>query len=278
QVWDSWLFFFKYQVLRLSDHHFSSLPVVGFLVWPVAALSLVFKETRRYGILLWLSVVIWLALVSLNGQVRWQNERYTMPAVAWLLMACSLGLGAAVNRAFTRGRPAWARYTTSAVLAASVVAFVYGQVPRFRDQIWFFGRASRNILEQHVRAGQFLSHSKPPLRRALISDAGAIPFVSDLPAIDLIGLGGYGRLPLAGASRQGVGAAIELLEHVPLRDLPDVMALYPSWCGDFVLWFGRPVHEFPVRGNVICGGSSKVIYAPKWRSLLHSSEPLALLP
>lgn len=278
QVWDSWLFFFKYQVLRLSDHHFSSLPVVGFLVWPVAALSLVFKETRRYGILLWLSVVIWLALVSLNGQVRWQNERYTMPAVAWLLMACSLGLGATVNWAFTRGRPAWARYTTSAVLAASVVAFVYGQVPRFRDQIWFFGRASRNILEQHVRAGQFLSHSKPPLRRALISDAGAIPFVSDLPAIDLIGLGGYGRLPLAGASRQGVGAAIELLEHVPLRDLPDVMALYPSWWGDFVLWFGRPVHEFPVRGNVICGGSSKVIYAPKWRSLLHSSEPLALLP
>jgi hypothetical protein len=29
---------------------------------------------------------------------------------------------------------------------------------------------------------------------------------------------------------------------------------------------------------VICGGSSKVIYAPKWRSLLHSAEPLSLLP
>lgn len=278
QVVDSWLFFFKYQVLRLSDYHFSAQTGVGYLIWPVAALSLVFKETRRYGILLWLSILTWLALISLNGQVRWQNERYTMPAVAWLLLSCALGMGASLNWAFTAGRAAWARWSWTALLSAAVVAFLIAQGPRFRDQVWFFGRASRNILEQHVRAGQFLRQAKPPLRRVLVSDAGAIPFVSDLPAIDLIGLGGYGHLPIAGASRQGVGAAVELLEHVPLRDLPDVLALYPGWWGDFTLWFGRPVNEFPVRGNVICGGASMVIYAPKWSPLLHSSEPIAVPP
>jgi hypothetical protein len=110
----------------------------------------------------------------------------------------------------------------------------------------------------------------------LLSDAGAIPYVSDLPAFDLIGLGGYGGLPIARASRQGVGAAVELLEHVPLRDLPDVMALYPSWWGDFVLWFGRRKADFNVRGNVICGGASKVIYEPDWSPLIHSSEPIFL--
>ena len=30
-------------------------------------------------------------LVALNGQVRWQNERYVMPAVAWMLIMTALG-------------------------------------------------------------------------------------------------------------------------------------------------------------------------------------------
>jgi hypothetical protein len=71
---------------------------------------------------------------------------------------------------------------------------------------------------------------------------------------------------------------VELLEHVPSRDLPDVMALYPSWWGDFVLWFGQRTHEFPVRGNVICGGASKVIYEPDWSPIFHSGEPFAIRP
>ena len=29
----------------------------------------------------------------MSGQVRWQNERYTMPAVAWLFTSAALGLG-----------------------------------------------------------------------------------------------------------------------------------------------------------------------------------------
>ncbi len=277
QVLNSWVHFFKYQILRLSDYHFSSLPGVGYLLWPLAGLSLAFKSTRRYGILLWLSVLIWFSLIALNGQVRWQNERYTMPAVAWLLLAAALGMGATLHWAFCSGRTRLARYSSSGFVVAAALLFVYGQAPRFRDQVWFFGRASRNILEQHVRAAYYLKQPERGHRRVLISDAGAIPFMSDLPAIDLIGLGGYGRLPMAGASRQGVGAAIELLEHVPPQDLPNVMALYPSWWGDFVLWFGRAVHDFPVRGNVICGGASKVIYTPNWAPILHSGEPTTTL-
>jgi hypothetical protein len=55
-----------------------------------------------------------------------------------------------------------------------------------------------------------------------------------------------------------------------------VLAIYPSWWGDFPLWFGRRVDEVPVRGNVICGGASKVLYAPRWESLDKSEEPFSL--
>lgn len=278
QVWDSWIFYLKYQFLRLSDYHFSAYPVIGYLVWPLALLTLAFGKTRRTGILLLTSIVLWMALVALNGQVRWQNERYTMPAVAWLLLAAALGMAGVFDWALARREGRVVGYFSAAVTAAAAILFVYGQAPRFRDQVWFFGRASRNILEQHVRAAEYLSEPELRHRRVLISDAGAIPYMSDLPAFDLIGLGGYGGLPIARASRQGVGAAVELLEHVPSRDLPDVMALYPSWWGDFVLWFGQRTHEFPVRGNVICGGASKVIYQPDWTPLFHSGEPFAIRP
>jgi hypothetical protein len=97
-----------------------------------------------------------------------------------------------------------------------------------------------------------------------------------LPALDIIGLGGYHGLPFASATRQGVGAAIELIEHMPPGDRPDLMAIYPSWWGVFPLWFGEELGEVPVSGNVICGGASKVLYRPHWAPLDGSSVPAAL--
>jgi hypothetical protein len=56
------------------------------------------------------------------------------------------------------------------------------------------------------------------------------------------------------------------------------MALYPSWWGALPLWFGTRVAEVPVRGNVICGGPSKVIYQADWTALDASAKPFALEP
>jgi len=85
------------------------------------------------------------------------------------------------------------------------------QVPHMTDQVWFFGRASRNIRDQHVKVGRWIRRELPATRRILVGDAGAIPYSSDLPALDIIGLGGYPGLPFARASRFGVPAAVELI-------------------------------------------------------------------
>lgn len=282
EIWESWLFFLSYQFFRLSDYHFSSIWGPGYLIWPLALLSVIDKRTRRHGALLITCVLLWTALVALNGQVRWQNERYAMPAVAMVLLAAALGSAAVLDTAIDAVRKQQARskmplgaLAPAALVLASLGTFFYFQAPRYREQVWFFGRASRNILEQHVAAGRFVGHDITPRpQRILLSDAGAIPYAAGLPAFDLIGLGGYHGLPIAEASRQGVGAAVELLGYVPASTLPDIMTLYPGWWGQFVLWFGTRLDEFPVRGNVVCGGPSKVVYAPDFSSLEHSDEPL----
>jgi len=274
-VWDAWLFHFKYQVLRVTQYHFSDSPVYGWLAWLLAVAPFFFRSTRRAAVVLWASVISWMMIVALNGQVRWQNERYTMPAVAWLLLASTLGLAVLLCEAY-RSR----KLVSGALAAAAVIAsglFAYHQAPRFREQLWFFGRASRNILDQHLTAGALIRHDAAlQAKRVLVGDAGAIPYASDVPALDVIGLGGFRGLPFARATRTNIAAAVELIERIPAAERPDLLAIYPGWWSDFPLWFGTRVGEVPVRGNVICGGASKVLYRPRWEPLDRSGVPYSL--
>jgi hypothetical protein len=276
-VWNAWLFHLRYQVVRLTHHHLSDTPVFGWIPWLLAALALVFRSTRRHALLLWASAASWLFVVSLNGQVRWQNERYSMPALAWLLLAAALGTGALLSWGWQRRRRLLPRIAATAAGLAAIGLFAEHQRPRYRDQLWFFGRASRNIRDQHVVTGRLIRHAlEPRPRRVLVGDAGAIPFAADVPALDIIGLGGFRNLPFARATRLGLGAAIELIERTPPAERPDLLAIYPGWWGDLPLWFGHVIGEVPVRGNVICGGLSKVLYRPDWRVLDSSRRPAEL--
>ena len=277
EVWNAWLFFLKYQVLRVTQYHFSDVPAFGWIAWALAVVPVFFANTRRAALVLWASAVSWVMIVALNGQVRWQNERYTMPAVAWLLLASALGLAALVSRAVEL-RTRW--NTLGATLALVATGFfIAHQLPRFREQVWFFGRASRNILDQHLTAGELIRRDGAlKSKRVLVGDAGAIPYASEVPALDVIGLGGFQGLPFARATRINIAAAIELIERIPPTERPDLLAIYPGWWGDFPLWFGTRVAEVPVRGNVICGGASKVLYRPHWESLDQSGVPFSLEP
>jgi hypothetical protein len=276
QVFTSWLFFIKYQALRVTQYHFGDRAAYGWIVWVLGLSALGFRTTRRAAIILWASAVLWVLMVATNGQVRWQNERYTMPAVAWLLAAATLGTGALLTYAWQLRRKIRGPLLAAGTLAA-VTLFVVHQAPRFREQVWFFGRASRNILDQHVQAALRMRFKlTPPPKRVLVGDAGAIPYISDLPALDIIGLGGYRDLPFARATRQHVGAGIELIERMAPSERPDLLAIYPGWWGELPLWFGEEISRVPVRGNVICGGASKVLYRPDWAPLDASAQPFSL--
>ncbi|MFO0568741.1 MAG: hypothetical protein U0263_23970 [Polyangiaceae bacterium] len=278
EVWNAWKFHVEYQLRRVAEYHLSDRFGVGYIPFALALFALVPRATRRYAALLWASAVPWVLVVALNGQVRWQNERYTMPALAWVMLAAALGVAALVGNAFALGRRGRVLRAVASSAAVGLVAlFAWHHLSRFRDQVWFFGRASRNIRDQHVRTGRLLRDMRPnPPHRVLVGDAGAIPYASDLPALDIIGLGGTRRLPFARATRQGVGAAIELIERLPEQERPDLFAIYPSWWGVLPLWFGQELGEVPVTGNVICGGAAKVLYRPDWSALEGSALPFSM--
>lgn len=277
---DEYLHFLKYVVLRNTQHHFSDALPWGWMVPLLALVPVLVRSTRALAVVLWAQVIGWSLLVSLNGQVRWQNERYTMAGVAWLLLLAGLGVALLLRplpsmRATWprpwRGERAWQWALSAAVALGAVALFAVHQAPNMRDQVWFFGRASRNILDQHVTAGVALARMNA--KRVLVGDAGALLYASDRPGLDLIGLGGYHDLPFARAAVHGLGASLELVERMPREERPDVMAIYPSWWGDLPSVFGRRIEEYPVVGNVICGDVSKVIYGANWSSLDRAGKP-----
>lgn len=276
EKFERWLFYLGYQALRVTQHHLETIPAIGWSVWVFAAIALILPDTRKRALLLWACLLTWAMTVAMNGQVRWQNERYTMPAVAWLVLAAALGAAGVLTRAWEAPRDK-VRLAFAGLTLAVGGFFAWQMIPAFRFQAWYFGRAARNIYDQQVSVGRVLRGGlKPSPRLVLLGDAGAIPYVTDAPALDLIGLGGFHGMPFARATRAHVGAAIELIEHLDEAKRPDVFALYPSWWDELPLWFGSRIGEVPARGNVICGAPSKVLYRASWAPLEGSSRPFRL--
>ncbi|MBL8739786.1 MAG: hypothetical protein JNK04_01795, partial [Myxococcales bacterium] len=156
----------------------------------LALAGLMLRRSRRVAAPLLLGAVAALLLATLNKTAPFQNLRYVAPSLILLLFAGAVGASALAAR-FRRA---------GAVVACLVVAFVVtgslAALPRQRDH---FARAAKNIREQQVEVGLRLLALHPPPTRVFVGDAGAIPYVSGLPALDGLGLGGDHRWPFAQA-------------------------------------------------------------------------------
>jgi len=238
-----------------------SLALLSLVV--VAVLS---RRTRLVAMPLAAGALGMLLLVSLNTTARYQNFRYAVPSLLMVLVGASLGAAELV-----RSRSRVIRGLGVGLALASILA----PARRFPRQIDHFRRASANIEEQQAEVGRRLGAMSPRPRRVLVGDAGAIPYLSGLSALDGLGLGGYHDLPFARASVHGVPAVIELIERMPEAERPDVMAIYPSWFPELADSFGSKLFSVRIEDNVICAAPEKVVFAADWSSLSGSGEARA---
>jgi len=236
----------------------AGLAAVGVLL--VGALILPLR--RRLAAALVVGAVGTLLVVSLNATARFQNYRYAAPSLLMVLAASTIGVAALTGRAR-------ARNTLVSALATLVCLAPLGEWPKQREH---FARASRNIAEQQGEIGRRLAAMSPRPSRVLVADAGAIPYLSTLPALDALGLGGYRDLPFARASLEGEAAVVELLERMPMHERPDVMALYPGWWPLLSGRFGLRIDSVRIVDNVICAADEKVIYRSDFATLAVPGE------
>lgn len=277
-----WLTNLGFQFGRITAYHSGQYVVLGCLLWVPVLGSLLLRRARADAQVLATMSISWMCLVASNEYVRYQNDRYTMAPLAWLIMCGAFGTHEFIL--VTLRRMQRARTTFSSVVPALLALFIglawwQNQAPRWRQQVWLFSRASRNIAEQQVRLGQLLgADPEVASHRLLLGDAGALQYFSSMPGLDAFGLGTTHDLPFAKAVRLGNGATVELIERLAPWDRPDLMALYPSWWKDLPLWFGHRALEVDIAGNVMCGARNKVLYFADWRGLENGSLPINMDP
>jgi len=234
----------------------------AFLLPGLALVSLVRKATRSLGAVCILGAVTFALLVSWNGAARFQNFRYYMPAVTLLLYGSTLGLAT-----LTRG--ASALRGLGLLVAGAGICLAARHVP---EAARLFARASANIHDQQVEVGRRIARTTSPSAIVLVGDAGAIPYLSERHAIDALGLGGYLHVPFVRAAVLGEAATLELIERLPARQRPDVMALYPNWFPGLTGTFGKQIDQVTIVDNVICGGPTKGIYAADWSAMRNATD------
>jgi hypothetical protein len=262
--YEDWVFYLKYVLVRMAHHHFSDeSPMVegqrpfGYIIPALALLPLASSKLRLRALMLLFQVATWTCIVALNGQVRWQNERYTMSGRRVARRCCRPSAWACSRAASARrsaGRISVAiGGARRARGARSRCSTGHHQRPQMRDQIWFFGAREPQHPRSADRRWPAQDDRELAPTRVLVGDAGAITYAADVPGLDLIGLGGYRDYPFARAGVHGLGASIELIERMPDADRPTDGHL-PELVGRSAAHLRARVTEAPVVGNVICGG------------------------
>ena len=231
----------------------------------LVALGVASRRARRSVAALASGGAASLAIVCLNATARFQNLRYAAPAALGLLFAASIGASAA-SRA--RRRP-----VRAAVAALGLVALFVGPARVFPAQIEHLLPRARTCTISRCRRRGGLARESPRPRRLFVNDAGALAYVSELPAIDGLGLGGFRGLPFARASVHGPAAVVELVERLAPRDRPDVLAVYPAWWRGLADVFGVRVWSITLHDNVICGADELVVLRADWSTLATPGDP-----
>jgi len=232
------------------------------VVFVLVVFAIVSRRSRFTALPLAAGAVGMVLLVSLNTTARYQNFRYAVPSILALLLAATLGLGVLAQKRRI-GLP-----------IALFCGFIIIAAPfrHFSRQIDHFARASANIEGQQATVGRRLAQQKPKPNRVFIGDAGAIPYLSGVPGLDGLGLGGYHDLPFARASVHGNPAVIELIERLPDVDRPDVLAIYSSWWPELATSFGKESFSVHIDDNVICAANDKIVYSADWSTLGKADE------
>ncbi|HEX4512355.1 MAG TPA: hypothetical protein VH054_02430, partial [Polyangiaceae bacterium] len=145
---------------------------------------------------------------------------------------------------------------------------------RIRPSVRFFAQASENIHDQQRRVGEMLATRHG---RVLVGDAGAIPYFSDMSAIDAMGLGGFHGMPFTRAALAGEASMLELVQRMPNDERPTLLALYPNWFPVTTSSFARAtLARVTIDHNVICGGPTKLVAETNWAPFTDEGVPDAI--
>ena len=188
----------------------------------MAVVALWLREQARRDAGVWVLMGLWTLLAVLVASAHFIRiaawPRYYLP----FLMMVVFGAGVAMTWLADALRQRW-------LAAAAAVVLVFFQGDATVRWMKTYQRDIRVIHKKQAEAGRAVRKLRGKVR-VMVCDAGAIPYISEKPSFDIVGL----TTPLRfNYFRHGAGSRFELFETIPKNKRPTHVAAY-----DFCLWPG----------------------------------------
>ncbi len=193
------------------------------------------REQARRDAGVWVLMGLWTVLAVLVASAHYIRiaawPRYYLP----FLLLVVFGAGVAMTWLADALRQRW-------LAAAAAVVLVFFQGDATVRWMKTYQRDIRVIHNKQAEAGRALRMLRGKVR-VMVCDAGAIPYISQKPSFDIVGL----TTPLRfNYFRHGAGSRFELFESLPKARRPTHVAAY-----DFCLWPGARGRTIDIFHNMV---------------------------
>ncbi len=197
------------------------------------------KEYRYYGGILFLFLLTHIFTVMVSGGDHFALHRFMLPALPFLVLLTMRGLQRCAER-FILKAPSIPKYRVfhSLIIFISIMLLLvtyksqimnYKAEDRFQfsnGAQWHFDEVS--WAENWGNMGRWLNEKYPPKTKIAVITAGAIPYYSELPCIDIVGINDpvIAHTPVRDPSRRYVGHEKSHPTYV-LKQEPQFIQLFP---------------------------------------------------
>ena len=243
----------------------------AWLVWTLAIVPLFYRSARTSGLLLWSSLTVWVGL----GEAIWPSNSTALPAIAWLCLLASLGIGLLASDALQSGADSvttWTKRATLQLVAAIVClgTLLVSQRAPFAQARWAFMNGGHEIYVRSLEQGRVL-RNLPGATSIAVAEPGSLVYATDLPAVDLSGQGSSDQLPFEQAAALGAGGTLELLQQLPDSSRPALSITRAEQFADVNYSFGRQLLRIPTSSNTL---QDLVVHRFSWAGLKGTDTPV----
>lgn len=200
------------------------------------------------GLLAWAGICAAVGLL-VNRVFYFDNNRYALGLILTTLLLAVVTFG----QICARFGMSWV------LLVAAVVVFRSGEKP-IRNIEEEYGKGARDTALFQIETARYIRKHLPKNARIGVNDAGAIPFYSRRPVMDIVGLvtNGFAR-----PFRNGNGSLYEALENLPKKRRPGYFAIFPRYLTGTGL-LGRLLFRPRRRRTAGAGSNVNVLYEARW--------------
>jgi len=238
-------------------------PALPLGVWLFPAQAILGSERMRKNFLLWLWPLGYLAASLCFTPIQYHFQRYLIPVLPFFVLVSFCGWEWVLEKLKEFWHPKIQRVVSYALSAVLVgwAAFItlYG---------WpaLTALCVKNINEMQVKIGYWVKNNTRPDDLIAANDIGAIFYLSQRPALDLVGLVNPELLDKV----QGLKISNSRRDQLTLDYLkerrPAYLIVFPNWFPSLVAngQYFRPVYSIVLTDNIICPADEMKVYKCSW--------------